>query len=113
MPRLRRQSLSSRAPAAAVHDDIMHEWWTIFVVVIAVGIASCALIGLCCYAVRVVSQEPSSSRAPSSVIYTKKRKQPTDFRRKSPVVAATSGRREMQPLHPPDQEQVVRDLTLV
>lgn len=86
----------------------MHEWWTIFVVVIAVGIGSCALVGLCCYAVRILSRE-QVSRAPSSIIYSK-RKQPTDFRKKS---SGTRTDRKEMALDPEEEQEIVRELALV
>ena len=88
----------------------MHEWWTIFVVVIAVGIGSCALVGLCCWAVRIITSEPIS-RAPSSIIYTK-RKQPTDFRKKSGGSKNGSGRKELA-LDPDEEQEIVRELAHV
>lgn len=88
----------------------MHEWWTIFVVLIAVGIGSCALVGLCCYAIRILSHEPIS-RAPSSIIYTK-RKQPTDFRKSKSSGSSKHERKELA-LDPDEEQEIVRELALV
>lgn len=88
----------------------MHEWWTIFVVVIVVGIASCSMIGLCCFGIRLLSHDPVS-RSPSSVIYTK-RTQPTDFRR-SQVRQVPDKKRQAQEEDDEEEEEVTRELALV
>lgn len=89
---------------------IMHEWWTIFVVVIAVMIGSFVLVGLCCWAVRLITSEPIS-RTPSSIIYTK-RKQPIDFRKKSSGSKNSTGRKELA-LDPDEEQEIVRELAHV
>ena len=103
---------SHNLPSPCAVAGRMHEWWTIFVVVIAVGIGSCALIGLCCFLIRFLMAEPMS-RAPSSIIYTK-RKQPTDFRKKSPAASHRSGNGHKEQVLDPEEEQaIVRELALV